>query len=232
MFCLQTFSSITRMKIFKERSQALLPILPPLKGEITDWRKDFAFLEEIYKSVQLKLSEGKEFGLVAWAFKYGDTRPFSESSPVGILFLTTNVFYFLSTVGLWQIDKSFLANIFAFFVDLAGFASLSYHRNQLKYGPNQIEVYLPLFFDYCAALLACTTSVLALYTFYSKGFIYDAHVSAAFEYGIISAVFFVASWKWDVGISYIVLHGLWHLFSALSVAEIGEAEKVLHAFYG
>ena len=95
------------------------------------------FFTNLYTKVQTKLNEGKQFELIAWAFKYGDTRPFSERSVVGWLFLATNVFYFLSSANLYQVDNT-VATTYGIIIDVAGLFSFIYHYTQLKYGPNRI----------------------------------------------------------------------------------------------
>ena len=95
------------------------------------------FFKDLYTKVQKKLSEGEKFELISWAFKYGDTRPFTEKSVVGRLFLATNVCYFLSSANLYQADNS-VASIYGIIVDLAGLFSSIYHYTQLRYGPNRI----------------------------------------------------------------------------------------------
>ena len=37
--------------------------------------------------------------------------------------------------------------------------------------------------------------------------------------GIIGVSFLLLSWKYEVGLSYIIFHGAWHVFSALSASE-------------
>ena len=95
------------------------------------------FVKDLYTKVQKKLSEGEKFELISWAFKYGDTRPFTEKSVVGMLFLTTNVCYFLSSVNLYQADNN-VASIYGIIVDVAGLFSSIYHFTQLRYGPNRV----------------------------------------------------------------------------------------------
>lgn len=95
------------------------------------------FFEELYIKVQKKLSEGKKFEFIAWAFKYGDTRPFTEKSLVGWLFLATNLCYLLSSINLWQVEEG-IATTYGIIIDTAGLFSFVYHYTQLQYGPNRI----------------------------------------------------------------------------------------------
>lgn len=185
------------------------------------------FFKKLYSEVQQKLSEGEKFELISWAFRYGDTRPFSEKSVVGALFLATNVCYFLSSVNLYQADN-IVASLYGVIIDIAGLFSSIYHYTQLRYGPNRIEVYPPLFLDYFSALFAVSMTFYVSCKFFSAGYLLNEHVLDALMFSIVSVASFVTSWTYEVGVPYLIFHGLWHVLSAAAVNEIGVAEKLLH----
>ena len=71
-------------------------------------------------------------------------------------------------------------------------------------------------------------TIYVTFKFYDAGFLLNEHVVNALISGAASVASFVTSWKYEVGVLYLIFHGLWHVLSAAAVNEIGIAEKILH----
>ena len=97
--------------------------------------------------------------------------------------------------------------------------------------PTLVEVYPPLFLDYCSALSAVAMTIYVTFKFYDAGYLLNEHVVNALISGAVSVASFVTSWKYEIGVLYLIFHGLWHVLSAAAVNEIGIAEKILHVLW-
>jgi hypothetical protein len=142
-----------------------------------------------------------------WALGYADLAPESETTPIGQAFLATNIAYSLCGVLLSLHGELVLG----FLTECASIASFIYHYTQLQAGVNRIEdstVRTALMVDYVFAV----SSILL-----AAGYLVMDHQLPPME-GIVSGGIGIgclfACWVWEKGLPYIVLHSLWHLFSA------------------
>lgn len=140
--------------------------------------------------------------------------PFSERTITGQVFLATNVAY--TVVGLFLSLHGEV--ILGFCAELCSIASFCYHYTQLQqpYGRSQDStVRLALMVDYILAISSI---------FIGLGYLVLDQTLPPIE-GIASAIFgiicLLSCWMWEQGLPYIILHGLWHLFSATSAYYVG-----------
>mmetsp|Transcript_6208 Transcript_6208/g.12831 ORF Transcript_6208/g.12831 Transcript_6208/m.12831 type:complete len:249 (-) Transcript_6208:40-786(-) len=151
-----------------------------------------------------------------WALSYADLTPDSERTLPGQVFLATNIAY--TGVGLiLSLQGEILLGVFT---DICSVASFCYHYVQLQqpYGRAQDStVRLALLIDY---MLAITSILIGL-----SYMIFDQVIPPpeGLACAIISIVCLLSCWVWEQGLPYIILHGLWHLFSAASAYYIGVA---------
>ena len=140
----------------------------------------------------------------------------SERTLPGQIFLATNIAY--TAVGLFlSLHDEVLLGIFTEFCSIASFG---YHYAQLQqpYGRTQDStVRLALLLDY---ILAITSIVIGLFYL-----VFDQAVppTEGIAIAILGIICLLSCWVWEEGLPYIVLHGLWHLFSAASAYYIGMA---------
>lgn len=149
-----------------------------------------------------------------WALSYADLAPNSEKTPVGQIFLATNAAY--AIVGLFlSLQGELLLGVLT---DICSIASFAYHYTQLQqpHGRSlESTVKLALLVDYFFAV----TAILV-------GLIYLAidQTLPPVE-GIVTSILGIACllscWVYEYGTPYIILHGMWHLFSAATGYYIG-----------
>jgi hypothetical protein len=157
-----------------------------------------------------------------WALTYADLTPYSEKDIIGFLFLSTNVLYFIAGLQLYFDSTRLLAfgentsgEFVAFFsviIDIAGLLSSSYHYYQLNCGPNNSRVIKALLLDYAVAFLAVMIFVVDLFLCHSA-----LEYPIALLLAVSSITCLLASWKFEYGIPYMLLHGMWHILSAVAV---------------
>jgi len=142
-----------------------------------------------------------------WALYYADLSPESETTAVGQAFLATNIAYAVVGVLLSLHGEPVLGLL----TECASVASFIYHYTQLQAGVNRTEdstVRTALMVDYVFAV----SSILL-----AAGYLVMDHQLPPLE-GIVSGGVglgcLFACWIWEQGLPYIVLHSLWHLFSA------------------
>lgn len=148
-----------------------------------------------------------------FALQYADVTPYNTTDPVGLTFLATNLFYIVSGIDIVYNNQYYYGGI----IETAGLISFYYHYNQLYYGPDRTEVRIALLIDYICASFAiistmyqCTNVFLLIHIVPFKALIL----------GIIGVLFLLLSWKYEKGLPYIIFHGTWHIFSALSTSEV------------
>jgi len=151
-----------------------------------------------------------------WALSYADLTPDSESTLPGQAFLATNIAY--TAVGLILSLQGEV--VLGVLTDICSVASFCYHYVQLQqpYGRAQDStVRLALLIDY---ILAISSILIGLsYMVFGHAVPPPEGIACA----IISIVCLLSCWVWEQGLPYIILHGLWHLFSAASAYYIGIA---------
>jgi hypothetical protein len=153
-----------------------------------------------------------------WALSYADLKPESEETPLGQAFLATNIAY--STVGL---VLSFNGDFFlGFIMELVATASFVYHFAQLQqpFGRSQdTTVRTALMVDYTFAL----SSIFIGLFYLASDFIIDHKLPPfeGFASASVSLLCLFACWVWERGYPYIVLHSLWHIFSAFACYSVG-----------
>jgi hypothetical protein len=154
-----------------------------------------------------------------WGLGYADTAPFSDKTLVGILFLATNICYFWAGTNLFANNNYLLSAT----IEVAGFVSLYYHWSQIHFGPNRDEVRYALLIDYITAFAAINFTFLDLLLL-----LFQVSTNSACDFplpsvalGIAGVACLLGSWAFEFGLPYIVLHGLWHVFSSLGAAGVG-----------
>merc|ERR1711871_1016893 len=136
----------------------------------------------------------------------------------GVLFLSTNILYEVAGVKL-QLAH---ANIPGICVEIAGLVSVWYHWAQLYYGPERIEVQRVLLLDYCtasAAIFATTTLLVNVSLQVANGtLIPNNDLFLCVSSAMVGISCLLISWMEtkETGQHYLVWHGLWHVFGAIS----------------
>lgn len=149
-----------------------------------------------------------------WALSYADLTPNSENTFPGQVFLATNVAY--TIVGFFLSMQGEV--LLGFCTELCSIASFGYHYAQLQqpYGRTQDStVKLALLVDYIFAI----TSILIGISY----MVVDQTLPPVegIATSILGISCLLSCWVWEKGLPYIILHGLWHLFSAASGYYIG-----------
>lgn len=159
-------------------------------------------------------------------FKYADLTPYSAGSFTGLLFLATNILY-LKT-GWDQIQlRGF--DMYSIAVEVAGLISTLYHWSQLNYGPNNRLVKAILCVDYLTAGYAILASAsVCVQIVQTSGSWQSLPLRFVLEGGL-GIMFLFLSWteRFSKKESYMVTHGLWHIFSAQAAATLGAALSAL-----
>lgn len=154
-----------------------------------------------------------------WGLGYADTRPFNDRTIIGVLFLATNAFYIWAGIDLFT-NKNYLLSAS---VEIAGLVSLYYHWSQVHFGPNRDEVRYSLLIDYITAFITINLTfieIIALLIKFSNNAACDLSLSSV-VFGVTGVACLFGSWIFEFGLPYIFFHGLWHIFSSLSVADVG-----------
>ena len=145
--------------------------------------------------------------------KYANLHPYTENDLVGFLFLVTNLSFLVSgNYYYYNLND----RIFGTIIDVAGLVSLYYHWAQLHYGvDNLAPVTTALYIDYVTAFI--TVVYFSIDTISSLSQSFPNAVGSIFL-SITAICFLLTSWHRDnnFGVRYMVFHGLWHVFSAIS----------------
>jgi hypothetical protein len=149
-----------------------------------------------------------------WALNYADLSPETESTPIGQAFLATNIAY--ASVGLFLTMHG--DPVLGLLTEFVSIASFIYHYTQLQAATNREQdstVRLALMVDYC---LAFTTIFVGL-----AYLVMDQQLPPieGLVSGGVGIACLLACWVWEQGLAYIVLHSLWHFFSAYCGYVIG-----------
>jgi hypothetical protein len=149
-----------------------------------------------------------------WALSYADLRPESEQTAIGQSFLATNIAY--AAVGLLLSSQGEI--LLGFMTEIVSVASFCYHYTQLQQPYNRTDdatVKLALLVDYT---LAVSSILIGLLYLVQNQTLPSLEVLATSGIGIGCLL---ACWVWEKGYPYIVLHSLWHIFSAATAYSIG-----------
>lgn len=149
-----------------------------------------------------------------WALSYADMRPESERTAIGQTFLATNIAY--AAVGLLLSSQGEL--FLGFMTELVSVASFCYHYTQLQQPYSRTDdatVKLALLIDY---FLAVSSILIGLFYLLEDRTLPSPEILASSGIGIGCLL---ACWVWEKGYPYIVLHSLWHIFSATTAYSIG-----------
>mmetsp|Transcript_2919 Transcript_2919/g.8014 ORF Transcript_2919/g.8014 Transcript_2919/m.8014 type:complete len:250 (-) Transcript_2919:998-1747(-) len=149
-----------------------------------------------------------------WALSYADLTPYSERSLPGQIFLFTNIAY--TAVGLVLSSQGEV--LLGVLTDICSIASFGYHYTQLQqpYGrAKNSTVRLALLIDYILAITSIFIGIFYL--------VFDQNLPPpeGIAVAILAIICLLSCWVWEQGLPYIILHGLWHIFSALSAYYIG-----------
>ena len=153
-----------------------------------------------------------------WGLSYADTNPYSDKTIVGLLFLATNFFFVWAGISLFHADNFFLSAS----VEVSGLASFYYHWCQIHYGPKRDEVRVSLLIDYITAFITINLTFFEIILLLIK--VLDSTdqnfflSSEPILFGFLGIFCLLGSWAFEYGLPYIILHGLWHIFSATSAS--------------
>ena len=177
--------------------------------------KEFGRLEPVAKILDSATGD--------FALSYADTRPYSPEDPVGFAFLATNIIFLVAGTELLLSGTKLTTslNIFSvagFLVDVAGLFSCKYHYDQLSEPFPSMRVRLSLLADYIAAVFACGGTVGTFLQYYSSS--PDAMPYFYLSLASMGVMSLLLSWRYEAGLTYIIFHGLWHIFSGLATVEM------------
>lgn len=207
-----THSQEQEQQILIKRRLRILNVCPKATPNlISEENRNENFTESLgpFQSIAKWLDDSTN----GFAFSYVDTHPYTEKSPIGILFLLTNLVYTFSSIFIMQ-NNNF---VYGLVIECAGAVSFCYHYLQLHLGPDRKDVKLALVLDY---LVAFATIMFTTYQVSSFIFLYHTLPLGSISLASISIIFLIWCWQGSCGLSYIVLHSLWHIFSALATVEI------------
>jgi hypothetical protein len=174
------------------------------------WPPGFDFIQKLESKID-DLSGG-------WALSYADLSPDSDQTWGGRAFLATNLAYGFAGAIITFVVGDYTLGLLT---ELCALASYNYHYYQLlAHGQARAEsVRLALLVDYVCAGASILTGTLYL--------IWTAPVAGVPTVAVgltaLSVAFLLASWNWEYGRPYMVLHGLWHLCSAAGGYLIADA---------
>jgi hypothetical protein len=149
-----------------------------------------------------------------WGLTYANVRPLRENSIESLIFLGTNVAFFVAGVCIASAGNPALGLL----AELAGTASIGYHWAQVKYGgTNRPVVQSLLLIDYA----------LALPTFFF-GILYAMQLGSALPLSaVIKAIAACAFFGGAICVkgprAYMVLHGMWHILGPLAGRDLALA---------
>ena len=147
-----------------------------------------------------------------WALTYADLTPETQGTPIGQAFLFSNIAYALAGLVLSAQGELLLG----FIMELVSVASFIYHYTQLDPDSRDGDVRMALFIDY---VLAFTSIFLGLGYLLMDGQLPGLDFLAS---SVAGGVFFLLGCTFCVdGIPYVVVHSLWHVFSAYCAFSIG-----------
>ena len=195
--------SDSRLKLSGDTNEATLSTLSTFLPDFTSTKT----LEELAAPVSGVLDDVTD----GWALSYANLEPESETTPIGISFLATNLAYGIAGTLLVTQGNTFLGLL----TEIACLASFGYHFSQLRFGQGGSRIVrLALLVDYFFALSAIIVGSVQL--------VYSHQIPTEVLFGgSLAVVSLGACWVWEEGLVYILFHSLWHLFSAYTGYMIG-----------
>jgi hypothetical protein len=155
-----------------------------------------------------------------WLFQYADVRPYTTSSPEAKAFIATNACFTIAGAALATSGEPGSLALGAL-TELAGVASVGYHAAQCHYGGTQRPVVqFCMLIDYAFAL---PTMAGGLAYAIALG---DALPMNAVVCSLLAVASLVGGWLFESPRSYMILHGLWHVFGAAAAWELGMVRAV------
>ncbi len=147
-----------------------------------------------------------------WALSYADLAPETQQTPVGQAFLASNLAYALAGLVLSVTGDVFLGSL----TEFCSIASFIYHYTQLDMESKNDVVRFSLFIDYVMAFSAI---------FVGLGYMLMDGQVPPME-GLISAAVAIGFFLLGLtvcaeGMAYVVVHSLWHVFSAYCAYLVG-----------
>jgi hypothetical protein len=147
-----------------------------------------------------------------WALSYADLAPETQQTPVGQAFLASNLAYALAGLVLSVKGDLFLGSL----TEFCSIASFIYHYTQLDMESKNDVVRFSLFIDYVMAFSAI---------FVGLGYMLMDGQVPPME-GLISAAVAIGFFLLGLtvcaeGMAYVVVHSLWHVFSAYCAYLVG-----------
>jgi hypothetical protein len=195
-------SSTSRLKLSGEASEASAYSFP-----------DFTSAESIEQFVA-PVTNVIDESTGGWALAYANLEPETETTPIGITFLVTNLAYGIAGSLLMTQGNTFLGAL----TELACIASFIYHFSQLKFGKEGSRIVRSaLLVDYFFALSAIAVGSYQL--LYTQSIPQEVLVG-----GGLAITSLGVCWIWEEGLTYIFFHSLWHLFSAYTGYTIGSLQ--------
>jgi hypothetical protein len=154
-----------------------------------------------------------------FAFGYADLSPESETTPVGQAFLASNIVYAVVGILLGMQGEVVLGML----TECASIASFIYHYTQLQASKDDTldgTVRLALLIDYVIAFSSIFVALAYL--------LMDQHLPPmeGIVSGGVGLACLFACWVWEKGLPYIILHSLWHFFSAYCGYVVGTSHLV------
>ena len=147
-----------------------------------------------------------------WALSYADLAPETQRTPVGKAFLASNLAYTIAGLVLSVKGDLLLGSL----TEFASIASFIYHYTQLDTESKSDIVRFSLFIDYVMAFSAI---------FVGLGYIVmDGQVppvEGLVSAGVAIGFFLLGLTVCAEGMAYVVVHSLWHVFSAYCAFLVG-----------
>lgn len=182
-----------------------------LSGEASEATLFFGVSSNSVEEFVAPLSSVLDDQTGGWALSYANLEPEDETTPVGLTFLATNIAYGVTGSLLLSNGNVILGVL----TELACVASFFYHYSQLKFGQEGSRIVrLTLLVDYFFALSAILVGSVQLILAHQLP-------AEALCSGTLAVATLGACWVWEEGLTYIVFHSLWHLFSAYTGYIIG-----------
>ena len=166
------------------------------------------------ESVIMPAADALDEATGGWALSYADLHPENTSTPVGQAFLASNIAYAAAGTALSLQGDLFLGLL----IELVSIASFAYHYTQLDKESKTDTVRLALFIDY---VMAFTSIFVGLGYMLMDGQLppIDGVISAA----VGMSFFLLGLTVCAEGMAYVVVHSLWHVFSAYCAYIIGNS---------
>ena len=164
-----------------------------------------------------------------FALSYPDLSMYPPQSIGGVVFLATNIGYEIAGWNLQQITNTQSFGVPGICLEIAGIVSIWYHWAQLYYGPSRDEVRISLLADYFTASAAITSSLTALAAVLFRLNLDTIVLNSDLVGTVVCAGLGLLSlyWSWleedseNYARKYLIWHGLWHVWGALSAYYLG-----------